>query len=45
MLGWTVDSLLGAEVVLATGLVVNATSTSNADLLFALKGGGANYGM
>ncbi|KAI5303500.1 hypothetical protein KEM56_007479, partial [Ascosphaera pollenicola] len=33
------------KVVLADGSVVNATKSENADLFWALKGGGANFGI
>ncbi|KAL2621565.1 hypothetical protein R1flu_001770 [Riccia fluitans] len=36
------DSIIEAEVVLANGSVVTANSGQNSDLLFALKGAGAN---
>lgn len=41
--GMTVDNLLDAEVVLASGDVVRAAD--HADLLWALRGGGGNFGV
>ena len=43
--GMTVDNVRGAEVVTATGEVVRARADENADLLWALKGGGGNFGV
>ncbi len=43
--GFTIDSLSGAEVILADGSVVRADEKQNSDLLWALKGGGGNFGV
>ncbi|MEX0749649.1 MAG: FAD-binding oxidoreductase, partial [Dehalococcoidia bacterium] len=43
--GLTIDHLLAAEVVTAEGEIVRATETQNADLFWALRGGGGNFGI
>ena len=44
--GLAIDNLVGAEVVTADGSVVEATRNGpNADLLWALRGGGGNFGV
>ncbi|MET0296836.1 MAG: FAD-binding oxidoreductase [Microbacterium sp.] len=43
--GLAIDQLVGAQVVTAEGDVVEATETANADLFWALRGGGGNVGV
>jgi FAD/FMN-containing dehydrogenase len=44
-LGYTVDNMIGAEVVLANGEIVQANAQENADLFWGLRGGGGNFGI
>ncbi len=43
--GMTVDSLVGADLVTAGGKLVQASAAENPDLLWALQGGGGNFGV
>ena len=43
--GWACDTVVGYEVVLASGQVVHATANSYPDLWLALKGGSNNFGI
>jgi len=44
-LGLTIDNLLGVDMVLADGSFVTASASEHADLFWAVRGGGGNYGV
>ncbi len=43
--GLTIDNLLGVDLVLADGSLVTADAGQNAELFWAVRGGGGNFGV
>lgn len=43
--GLTIDNLLEADMVLGDGTFVTASNKTNADLFWAIRGGGGNFGI
>lgn len=43
--GWTTDNLVEVEIVTADGQILRASPGENADLFWALRGGGGNFGV
>jgi FAD/FMN-containing dehydrogenase len=43
--GLTIDNLISADVVTAKGEMLHASASANADLFWAIRGGGGNFGV
>jgi hypothetical protein len=43
--GLTIDNLLSVDIVTAEGQLLQASSSQNADLFWAVRGGGGNFGI
>lgn len=43
--GLTIDSLVGATVVTASGEILQASDSTNQDLFWGIRGGGGNFGI
>lgn len=45
VLGLPADNVIGARMVVADGTIVDVSETDNTDLLWAIRGAGANFGI
>ncbi|KAI9653420.1 MAG: hypothetical protein M1821_007085 [Bathelium mastoideum] len=43
--GWAVNNILGYQIVVANGTILEVNAQSSPDLFWALKGGSSNYGI